>query len=400
MKYQKAATLVAEPWYSTVTNTGATANTDSVYIMGKVGIGYSAPMYQLNVNGDIVGKRGMFSPAKNGGQSIAIGPNSLASLASDGGYGQIAIGYKALSSIANPYNANIAIGYGALEKLTSVGANVAIGNGVLPIATSSGANVAIGQSVMPVATTASNNIIIGGNSTTNLTTGNSNVAIGADVAQWLSTGSNNIIIGRQQNVATSTGSNQLNIGGAIFGTDLTGSVTTPAGLIGIGTVGPTNRLHVNATADPLRLQGLQSTSTSDSVMMVSGTGVVKYKSISTLYIPGKLINVTGSTISKVNNLRIVTATASTTIDAQSYSEGIFRISSASSYTLAAFNNAVDGGVYNFHLINTGTGTITVTFPSTFKTEGLLTLSSITIPANSAEMVTFYSYSGNHYTMEQ
>jgi hypothetical protein len=42
-----------EPWRSTVTNTGAKNNTDSVYIMGKVGINTTTPNSYLTVNGAI-----------------------------------------------------------------------------------------------------------------------------------------------------------------------------------------------------------------------------------------------------------------------------------------------------------------------------------------------------------
>jgi trimeric autotransporter adhesin len=42
-----------EPWRSTVTNTGAKNNTDSVYIMGKVGVNTTTPNSYLSVNGSV-----------------------------------------------------------------------------------------------------------------------------------------------------------------------------------------------------------------------------------------------------------------------------------------------------------------------------------------------------------
>ncbi len=42
-----------EPWRSTVTNVGAKSNTDSVYIMGKVGINTATPNSYLSVNGSM-----------------------------------------------------------------------------------------------------------------------------------------------------------------------------------------------------------------------------------------------------------------------------------------------------------------------------------------------------------
>jgi hypothetical protein len=47
------------------------------------------------------------------------------------------------------------------------------------------------------------------------------------------------------------------------------------GNIGIGTTTPTNKLHIVAATNPLRLQGLQSGASTDSVMTVDGTGVVR-----------------------------------------------------------------------------------------------------------------------------
>ena len=57
---------------------------------------------------------------------------------------------------------------------------------------------------------------------------------------------------------------------------------TSTGLVGIGTNAPTNKLHVNAAADPLRLEGLQSGSSADSVMTINNTGVVKKRTVDDL----------------------------------------------------------------------------------------------------------------------
>jgi hypothetical protein len=48
------------------------------------------------------------------------------------------------------------------------------------------------------------------------------------------------------------------------------------GKIGIGTTAPSNALHVNATSNPLRLQGLATGSTStDKLVVADATGVIK-----------------------------------------------------------------------------------------------------------------------------
>jgi hypothetical protein len=47
------------------------------------------------------------------------------------------------------------------------------------------------------------------------------------------------------------------------------------GNIGIGTTTPTNKLHIVSSANPLRIEGLQGGISTDSVMTVDGTGVVR-----------------------------------------------------------------------------------------------------------------------------
>lgn len=49
--------------------------------------------------------------------------------------------------------------------------------------------------------------------------------------------------------------------------------------VGVGQATPLNRLHVTATTDPLRLDGLQSGASSDSVLTVNATGVVKKRTL-------------------------------------------------------------------------------------------------------------------------
>ncbi len=49
--------------------------------------------------------------------------------------------------------------------------------------------------------------------------------------------------------------------------------------VGIGVTPPLNRLHVNAPADPLRLDGLQTGATTDSVVTVNATGVLRKRTL-------------------------------------------------------------------------------------------------------------------------
>ena len=52
-KDASAVAASAEPWYNVATNTGATANTQDIYQMGKVGIGIVAPNSTLQVAGSM-----------------------------------------------------------------------------------------------------------------------------------------------------------------------------------------------------------------------------------------------------------------------------------------------------------------------------------------------------------
>lgn len=58
-----------------------------------------------------------------------------------------------------------------------------------------------------------------------------------------------------------------------------GMVLTGGGNVGIGTTAPSNKLHVSATADPLRLQGVQSGSGAN--LVIDANGVVKQESKTT-----------------------------------------------------------------------------------------------------------------------
>jgi hypothetical protein len=113
---------------------------------------------------------------------------------------------------------------------------------------------------------------------------------------------------------------------------------------------------------------------------------------------GNLINITGTTINKINNIQFVTVAANVTVDANNSPEGIFRYDMAalSTFTIDAFSNPVDGGVYNFHFVNSTGGTVTL--PSNFVNEDGTALNSLAVPAG--EILSFYHYQGTNFTMEQ
>jgi hypothetical protein len=222
---------------------------------------------------------------RNNVQSGWISSSSLASTA---------FGLNALPLTSTGF-ANTGIGFYSLGRNTSGGQNTAIGEyslagnttgtdntalgmqSLYAITSGSNSNTAVGRNALYGLTSGSNNVVMGSYAGTGLTTGSNNTFLGTSAGASLSAGSNNIAIGNNQNLVSVTGSNQLNIGGAIFGTGLTGSQNAPAGNIGINQTAPTNALHVTATANPLRLDGLQNGTSADSILVTSATsiGVVK-----------------------------------------------------------------------------------------------------------------------------
>ncbi len=58
--------------------------------------------------------------------------------------------------------------------------------------------------------------------------------------------------------------------------------TTRAQNVGVGIAAPLNRLHVSATADPLRLDGLQTGATTDSIVTINATGVLRRRTLTSV----------------------------------------------------------------------------------------------------------------------
>lgn len=173
----------------------------------NIGIGTFALYNSISSNNVAIGWRSMLTNT-NGSENTAIGANSL--LFNSSGSSNTAIGFN---SLTNNKGSN----------------NVGIGNSTLNGSGSS--------------STGSNNTSIGYYSLSTLTTGSNNIGIGYNTTVGNTT-NNNIVIGSSQSTVSSTASNQLNIGGAIFGVNLTGNITTPAGRIGIVKNNPAYTLDV------------------------------------------------------------------------------------------------------------------------------------------------------------
>jgi hypothetical protein len=135
---------------------------------------------------------------------------------------------------------------------------IAIGNGALIVDSVSGGgnhglyNTGIGYQALHANTTGGSNTAIGAYAGGANTTGSNNTIIGQAVGLLtLSTGGSNILIGSSNIVDTPTSStsNFLNIGDTIFATNTnTGTVSAPAGSVGIDTSTPQAALDVNGAA--------------------------------------------------------------------------------------------------------------------------------------------------------
>lgn len=155
--------------------------------------------------------------------SASFGHNALA------GYKSTAIGYAATTTTNTE---SVAIGYNSSSVFQSVSVGADASN--------SGNNaIAIGQ---------------------NANAGFQSSAIGASTS---ATGNNSTAIGFG---ATTSQANALILGNS--------SVK-----VGIGTSTPANALEVNASSNPLKLNGLQSGTTSDSLLTVNSSGVVRQVSM-------------------------------------------------------------------------------------------------------------------------
>lgn len=207
-----------------------------------------------------------------GSSNIGMGTTVLNTLTS--GTGNIGIGQVTLSN--NNGNFNIALGGQSMAANTSGEENIAMGYGSLNTSTTGGNNVSLGMYSgyynklstsnvfvghsagfgVSTVTTFSQSTFVGAKSGYAITTGGTNILIGYQAADNLTSGSKNIIIGTDIDAPSATTDNQLNIGNIIFGTGVSGTGTTIAGKIGIGTTAPSTLLHLKDTAaTQLTLEG-------------------------------------------------------------------------------------------------------------------------------------------------
>ena len=169
--------------------------------------------------------------------------------------GGLAIGGSNVLYLPDADTSSIAIGYGAAVSQSGINeANTAVGQSVLSKDAGGNYNTGIGNSALYSNLGGQYNTAIGVLALNINTSGSRNVGIGYNVGSTtLTTGSNNILIGTSSAVDTplAATSNFLNIGNAIFATGMnTGTLSAPAGYVGIGTAAPGVTLDVAGAIRP------------------------------------------------------------------------------------------------------------------------------------------------------
>ena len=213
---------------------------------------------------------GIIDPAT---RNVSFGYTSL--IPNTTGTANTAFGDSALSHIDVGYN-NTALGASALHSDSYGYENTAIGSKAIYSNVTGSNNTAIGISAMYNTKLGNNNIAIGWGALFGNVLGNNNVAIGTSAGSN-SIGSNNLFLGHNSGLFEQ-GSDKLYIANSstttplIWG-DFSNSLLNINGKLGIGTANPLNKLHIVATADPLRLEGLQTRANND-FLVVDAAGIV------------------------------------------------------------------------------------------------------------------------------
>ena len=242
------------------------SNTSSTGTSGVIYFGGQKFISNYGGNNTFVGA-GSGNTNTTGNANNSIGASTLTSLTS--GFDNNAFGELTLSSNTSGYG-NTAIGGNAMRETTTGFSNTASGSQSLIGNNTGSFNTANGSSTLFSNLTGDSNTASGFDSL-RFSTGNMNTTYGVRSGINLTVGDNNLALGSNTNFASPTGSNQLNIANNIFGTGLSGSITSPAGLIGIGNVAPTNKLTVDdlTTTSVAKFNGSGST----QCTVVTGTGL-------------------------------------------------------------------------------------------------------------------------------
>jgi hypothetical protein len=203
------------------------------------------------------------------------------------GTGTTAIGDRALQS--NSGARNTGVGFRALSGNTTGANNTALGSHALISSSTGSDNTVMGNRTLQNNSTGSRNTAIGGDAGFVPASGNDNTMLGYRSGYNISgNANNNTLLGSLADVSSANLTNATAIGYnakvAQSNSLILGGTGTEAVNVGINITMPTNRLHVVATADPARFEGLQAGAATDNVVVVTTTGVLKTVTSSTLAI--------------------------------------------------------------------------------------------------------------------
>ncbi|MGC6480120.1 MAG: tail fiber domain-containing protein [Flavobacteriaceae bacterium] len=148
------------------------------------------------------------SPRLIEGTSIYImeDPSATTSLAER----NTALGFDALESITTGDD-NVALGKSALSKLTSGRFNISVGTNSLENVSNANRNIAVGYSALQNISSGEENVSVGYRSGNSLSSGSRNTSIGMEALDNLTTGSNNVAVG-VYSLGTTTGSSNVAVG--------------------------------------------------------------------------------------------------------------------------------------------------------------------------------------------
>ena len=171
-----------------------------------------------------------YSSATSGSYNVAIGRNAIG-LTTGTINGNVAVGYRALEDVTSDYN--VAIGYSAGANITSGLENVAIGYQSLDSNTTGIRNVGIGSNSLGLLTTGANNVAIGTNTLAAATTGGLNIAIGQDamgLGVATSASGHNVAVGYLTGYNVTTATDNVFLGKRAGTNITTGSTNTAIGV--------------------------------------------------------------------------------------------------------------------------------------------------------------------------